>query len=345
MPLKIASGALQNMGDFVPVVPDAVGVLRATLPGGHAVRLQRNPAPPGGVTVTIASGNPSSLLLLPDQTSLVYFERPVGDAKVSGYAIGYYPYEKNGQLHVSLSWAPAYRAVGRLQLPQCEIGIMVFDYNGDGVFDDRDHKRATTIGLDLNNDGLIQGVGEYRRAGEIIDTCGVPLQMSELDPQGASITFRVSEIRPAAVGSVVPQFSVVTTLGQILRSADFRSDTYVLDFWASWCAPCVTKLVAAGDLAKKHGSSVKVIGINVDEPERRELAEKIIREKALAFPQVMRAQGERDFLWKMFGSMPGVTLGIPLYVVIDGGGVIRYAASGGDDLVAVHQAIEKLVGR
>lgn len=40
--------------------------------------------------------------------------------------------------------------------------------------------------------------------------------------------------------------------------------------------------------------------------------------------------------------MPGVALSIPLYVVIDATGVIRYAASGGDELQDLHRAIEKL---
>ena len=344
-PLKIALGVTQSASRSVPLTANADGVLHAMLPGGLAIRAERIAAPPGGIHLTVPGAEPEALILLPGQSSRVVLPRRLGEWKFAVYHIYYVRWERDGVVNEALGWEPEYRAAGRLKLPACEINVMVLDFNGDGVFDEQDGKGATSIGLDLNNDGLFQGAGEHRRANEILDVCGLPLQVAALDPTGASITFRVSEIRPALVGSPAPEFSVISTAGQLIQSSDFRRKIHVLDFWASWCAPCVAKLSAVTELTKKYGDRVQVIGINVDEPERLAMAQKILREKALPFPQVIRTQGERDFLWKMFGSMEGVGLSIPLYVVIDESGVIRYAASGGDELEHLAGAIDRLLPR
>jgi hypothetical protein len=45
----------------------------------------------------------------------------------------------------------------------------------------------------------------------------------------------------------------------------------------------------------------------------------------------------------MFGSMQDVRLSIPLYVVVDGQGVIRYGANGGDDLADLKNLVQQLL--
>ncbi|HKE28802.1 MAG TPA: hypothetical protein VKB88_40910 [Bryobacteraceae bacterium] len=81
-------------------------------------------------------------------------------------------------------------------------------------------------------------------------------------------------------------------------------------------------------------NNLDAIGINVDEPSRRAAAEQLIQDKHLAFRQAVRGLGEQDFVWKMFGSMSSIQLTIPLYVVIDRDGMIRYAGHGGDGNLA-----------
>jgi peroxiredoxin len=343
VPLKITIGTMQSIGVTSAIKDDGAGQLRAILPGDLEARIERAPTPLAGVVVHLPNTKPSSMTLLQDQDSLVEIKRSVGELSSVPYLIGYRRWERGGEVHEDLSWRPVYHARGKLKLPNCEMGLMVLDFNGDGVFDRRDHRQATTLGLDVNNDGVLFGVTEYRKLEEIVDVCGLPLQVSQLDPTGLSITFHVSDLTVPAVNSPVPPFSVTTTQGQLIRSSDFRTKLHVLDFWASWCAPCVAKLTAMESLAREYTKELRVIGINVDEPERRSTAEQLIREKALSFPQIVRAQGERDFLWKMFGSMQGVRLSIPLYVVIDGQGMIRYAANGGEDLADLKRVLQEFL--
>ena len=294
--------------------------------------------------VEIPDAQPPSLVLLNHQESVVTLKRAVGELKSSQYLMSYMRTGAERTDSRGPLLAAGLSRTGKAQTSWLEVGVMVLDLNGDGVFDRQDSRSATTIGLDVNNDGIFYGAAEYRKLEEIIDVCGVPLQVTDLDPAGLSITFRASALTVPSVNTPVPTFSVTTEKGQLIRSSDFRRKVHILDFWASWCAPCVAKLVQMESYASEHPDEVTgVIGINVDEPEGRSAAERIIREKALSFPQVIRAQGERDFLWKLFGSMQSVRLSIPLYVVVDGEGVIRYAADGGDDLAGLKDVVHRIV--
>lgn len=343
VPLKTARGTMQSMGVGIALNADASGQLKAILPGGLETRIERMPAPLAGVVIHIPDADPSAIVLLNEQSSLVEIKRTVGELRSAPYILTYSRSERDGETHEVLFWRPVYRAEGKLKLPGCEVGLIVLDFNGDGVFDRHDSRQATTIGLDMNDDGIFFGAAEYRKVEEIIDVRGLPLEVVELDPAGLFISFRISKLTVPTVNAPIPSFSVTTNEGQLIRSSDFRRKIHILDFWASWCAPCVAKLVEMESVAREHPKELAVIGINVDEPERRAVAEQLIRAKALSFPQVIRAQGERDFLWKIFGSMQDVRLSIPLYVVVDGQGVIRYGANGGDDLADLKNLVQQLL--
>ncbi len=343
VPLEVSWGAVQEMTTGIPIENLADGHLVAKLPGGGDALIERMPPPALGLFVQMPGGSPERITLLPGQSSMVSLKRSVGRQDRASYFVGYSRHERDGKVIENLTWAPAYRAEGRLKFPGCEANVVVLDLNGDGVFDGKDSPRGTTIGVDLNNDGRIWGAAEWRMAGEIIDICGRPLEVAAIDPKGLSISFRPSALAPAVVGSEVPSFSVVSADGRVVRSNDYRGRVLLLDFWATWCAPCVGSLSHVETFAREHAGDLAVVGINVDDKERRASAEKVVAEKKLSFPQVIRSQGENDFLWKVFGSMKDMRQGIPLYVVVDGEGVIRYAGFGGDDLSDVKKVVEALV--
>lgn len=341
--LEVRTGEMQSMALGLEVKIDDATHLHAALPGGGEIRMERLPAPLPGVIAQVPGGEPAAIALLPDQWSQVTLNRTVGQAKSVPYFLEYVRKERDGKLDEALVWLPSYRAEGTLKLPGCELHLAVMDLNGDGVFDRKDSSRATTLALDVNNDHRFRGAAEWRKMEEIIEVCGSALEVAELDPTGVSIAFRVSELKPPTLNGPVPEFSVPTATGQLLRSSDFRGKVHVLDFWASWCGPCVEALDKVDGLAREYEKDVKVYGIDVDESERRAAADRIIREKALSYPMVIREQGERDFLWKMFGSMSGTRLSIPLYVIVDRQGMIRYASGGGEDLAELKSTLQQVL--
>lgn len=56
--------------------------------------------------------------------------------------------------------------------------------------------------------------------------------------------------------------------GKAVKLADFRGQVLVVNFWATWCAPCKIELPTLGKLQTAYaGKPVKVLAITVDKPE------------------------------------------------------------------------------
>lgn len=69
---------------------------------------------------------------------------------------------------------------------------------------------------------------------------------------------------PAAVQGVrVPDFSFTDTQGKKHDISDFRGKVVILNFWASWCAPCVIEFPKLAELAKQNPDIV-IIALSGD---------------------------------------------------------------------------------
>lgn len=68
------------------------------------------------------------------------------------------------------------------------------------------------------------------------------------------------------VGSMAPDFLLETPDGGTLRLSDLRGQVIILNFWASWCAPCRAEMADLQDAANRWAPQrVQVVGVNVQE--------------------------------------------------------------------------------
>ena len=74
-----------------------------------------------------------------------------------------------------------------------------------------------------------------------------------------------SEPDPAnvIVGSQAPSFSLTSLDGTTVKSSTLKGSVVVLNFWATWCQPCMSEIPELKQMAA--GSKVKVIGIALDQ--------------------------------------------------------------------------------
>ncbi len=85
------------------------------------------------------------------------------------------------------------------------------------------------------------------------------------------------------VGDTAPNFTITADNGARFTPRDFGGKVLVLNFWATWCAPCVEEAPSLTEFAKTMApSGVVVLGISIDRNEK--LYEAFKKRFQIAFP-------------------------------------------------------------
>ena len=85
------------------------------------------------------------------------------------------------------------------------------------------------------------------------------------------------------VGDSAPGFTIKTESGVEMSPRNFGGKLLVLNFWATWCAPCVQEIPSLNEFQKMFASQgVVVLGVNVDS--RQELYRTMLKKFKISFP-------------------------------------------------------------
>lgn len=124
------------------------------------------------------------------------------------------------------------------------------------------------------------------------------------------------------MGQPAPSFSLpALSDGNPVALEDLKGSVVVLDFWATWCGPCVAALPKVQEVARdKASAGVKVFAINLKED--REKVAAFVKEKGLELPVLLDAQGTSARAYKVQA--------IPQQVVIDRTGKVTAVFIGFD---------------
>lgn len=137
-----------------------------------------------------------------------------------------------------------------------------------------------------------------------------------------------------AVGDMAPDFSRNDLARKPVRLTDYRGKLVLLNFWASWCGPCLQEMPRFSGWQREYAAQgLQILGVSMDDdaaPVRR-----LITRRPTAYPILL---GDAEL-----GELYGGVLGLPLTYLIDREGRIVARYQGDGDLEKMEAKIKELL--
>ncbi|MBC8470491.1 MAG: TlpA family protein disulfide reductase [Planctomycetes bacterium] len=136
-------------------------------------------------------------------------------------------------------------------------------------------------------------------------------------------------------GKPAPAFALQDLNGKNVSLADLRGKVVVLDFWATWCPPCVKEIPHFVELHEQYkDKGVEIVGISLDQA-GVSVVKAFVQKYQIKYP-IMMTDGKID---KAFGGI----LSIPTTFLIDSAGNITKKYVGYNDKAVFEADIKKLL--
>jgi cytochrome c biogenesis protein CcmG, thiol:disulfide interchange protein DsbE len=144
------------------------------------------------------------------------------------------------------------------------------------------------------------------------------LQLARRSPVAIQVTVASGVAR---VGAAAPDFTSQRLDGSGVRLSQFRGKPVLLNFWATWCAPCQDEMPLiqrASDIYKSQG--LVVLAVNYQQTNTSSMRA-FLRKVNARFPAVFDPAGQ-------IAGAYGVNVGLPVSVFIDRSGTVSFIQLG-----------------
>jgi cytochrome c biogenesis protein CcmG, thiol:disulfide interchange protein DsbE len=145
-----------------------------------------------------------------------------------------------------------------------------------------------------------------------------PKRRAPLAKLAAAILTLAGALQPAfpepALKKSAPPLTIQTAGGREFDLAAMRGKVVLVDFWATWCAPCLAEFPVIEKFYRKHhAEGFEVIALSIDKPRDRQKMHRLIA--TLPFDAALLSDADRNGF--------GVPEAVPVSYVIDADGIVR----------------------
>jgi thiol-disulfide isomerase/thioredoxin/protocatechuate 3,4-dioxygenase beta subunit len=180
--------------------------------------------------------------------------------------------------------------------------------------------------------GLAASLRGYRsQERELIEESEVRLELRAFTPDAGP----AAPAAKYAVGDAVPDARFETLSGTKMSLAELRGEVVLLDFWATWCGPCLAEVPNFKKVHERFGQREDFVMISVSLDQSRARLADFVKEEKIAWPQVFDGKAWEAELAEKFGIQA-----IPATFLIDKEGKVAAVNLSGEALVG---EIDKLL--
>ena len=98
--------------------------------------------------------------------------------------------------------------------------------------------------------------------------------------------------KPGATGTTVADFDFIGFTGKTRRFSEFRGRVVLLDFWASWCSPCLADIPQLKSVYQKyHAQGFDIIGMDSEMLGQKDLDAEFAKEAQLKAREIVSTRG------------------------------------------------------
>ena len=185
----------------------------------------------------------------------------------------------------------------------------------------------------ITPDLLYNICGEYMRLDSVRYVYNLLPEENKNSPMGKLALKEIEEneeknriIESASIGAFPPDFTRESISKEIVKLSSYKNKSYVLlDFWASWCAPCLKEIPKMKEINKKYKEKgLSIIGISLDE-NNNSWSNAVKKNKLNSWPQILSSastgQSNGSFSQNNLSDLYNCDA-VPFYVLIDKDGKV-----------------------
>lgn len=191
------------------------------------------------------------------------------------------------------------------------------------------------MAVGCGNDGKQNDTAAVNESGKGSDE----QQNEDTENRGASKQEEPDSYQELSEGDTAPDFTAQTADGKTFTLSEQNGKVVLLNFWATWCGPCVGEMPAFEKLYGEYKEEVAILAVNCVED--KDTVDQFISDNGYTFPIAYDVDGAVNMKYP--------TAGIPYTLVIDQDGIVKNIYLGADGAEKQYEeyksAIDALLGK